>query len=78
MSWSTRSRRRARCSTPPLGLAESIAENAPLGLAAVKELVRLGVTDPARAAQRNKELQRSVFSREDAKEGAAGSRAGVR
>lgn len=64
--------------TPPeqvldaaLGLAESIAENAPLGLAAVKELVRLGVTDPARAAQRNKELQRSVFSSEDAKEGAA-------
>ncbi|MEU6744999.1 enoyl-CoA hydratase-related protein [Spirillospora sp. NPDC046719] len=64
--------------TPPgqvldaaLGLAQSIAENAPLGLAAVKELVRLGVTDPARAAQRNKELQRSVFSSEDAKEGAA-------
>ncbi|GAA0238680.1 crotonase/enoyl-CoA hydratase family protein [Actinomadura nitritigenes] len=54
-----------------LGLAESIAGNAPLGLAAVKELVRLGVTDPARAAQGNKELQRSVFSSEDAREGAA-------
>ena len=31
----------------------------------------LGVTDPAQAAQRNKELQRSVFSSEDAREGAA-------
>ncbi|MDL4820078.1 enoyl-CoA hydratase-related protein [Actinomadura opuntiae] len=63
--------------TPPekvldaaLGLAARIAENAPLGLAAVKELVRLGVTDSARAAERNKELQKSVFSSEDAKEGA--------
>jgi enoyl-CoA hydratase/carnithine racemase len=64
--------------TPPervldtaVGLAERISENAPLGLAAVKELVRLGVTDSARAAERRKELQMSVFSSEDAKEGAA-------
>lgn len=63
--------------TPPdgvfdaaLALAERIAANAPLGLAAVKELVRLNITDPARAAERDTELQRSVFASEDAKEGA--------
>ncbi|XVQ14735.1 enoyl-CoA hydratase-related protein [Spirillospora sp. CA-255316] len=52
-------------------LAERIAENAPMALAAIKELVRLGVTDSARAAERNKELAASVFSSEDAREGAA-------
>jgi enoyl-CoA hydratase len=52
-------------------LAERIAENAPMALAAIKELVRLGVTDSARAAERNKELTASVFASEDAREGAA-------
>ncbi|MFD0689773.1 enoyl-CoA hydratase-related protein [Actinomadura fibrosa] len=63
--------------TPPdevldaaLSLAGRIAANAPLGLAAVKELVRLTITDPGRAAKRNAELQKSVFSSEDAREGA--------
>ncbi|TDC89926.1 enoyl-CoA hydratase-related protein [Actinomadura sp. 7K507] len=53
-----------------LDLAERIAANAPLALAAVKELVRLHVTDSARAAERDAELQASVFASEDAKEGA--------
>jgi enoyl-CoA hydratase/carnithine racemase len=51
-------------------LAERIAANGPLGVAAAKELVRLGVTDPARARQRQRELQELVFNSEDAKEGA--------
>jgi enoyl-CoA hydratase/carnithine racemase len=54
-----------------LGYAERIAANAPLGLAATKELVRLGVSDHARATTRLKELQVSVFGSADAKEGAA-------
>lgn len=54
-----------------LALAERITANAPLGLAAVKELVRLGVSDSARAAVRLKEWQSVVFTSEDAKEGAA-------
>ncbi|HEY8216946.1 MAG TPA: enoyl-CoA hydratase-related protein [Acidimicrobiia bacterium] len=51
-------------------LAERIAANGPLGLAAVKELVRLGVTDAARARTRQREWQEVVFNSEDAKEGA--------
>ncbi|MEB8336213.1 enoyl-CoA hydratase/isomerase family protein [Streptomyces endophyticus] len=53
-----------------LELAGRIAANAPLGLSAVKELVRTTLTDPDRAAARERELQRSVFGSEDAKEGA--------
>ncbi|MFC5746281.1 enoyl-CoA hydratase-related protein [Actinomadura rugatobispora] len=52
-------------------IAERIAGNAPLALAAIKELVRLAVTDATRAAERNKDLQASVFSSQDAIEGAA-------
>jgi enoyl-CoA hydratase len=54
-----------------LALAGQIAANAPLGLAAAKELVRLGVTDAARATVRLQEWQPVVFGSEDAKEGAA-------
>jgi enoyl-CoA hydratase len=54
-----------------LALAERIGANAPLGLAAAKELIRLGVTDAARASARIIEWQSTVFSSEDAKEGAA-------
>ena len=50
--------------------AERIAANGPLGVAATKELVRLGVTDHARARERRRELQQSVFGSRDAKEGA--------
>ena len=53
-----------------VGVAERIAANGPLAVAAVKELVRLGVADPARARQRLDELRDVVFSSEDAKEGA--------
>lgn len=53
-----------------LTVAERIAANGPLGVAAVKELVRLGVSDTARARQRLKEWQDVVFNSEDAKEGA--------
>lgn len=53
-----------------LALAQRIAANAPLSLAATKELVRLAVTDPVRAAARLGEWQPLVFSSEDAKEGA--------
>jgi enoyl-CoA hydratase/carnithine racemase len=53
-----------------LARAERIAANGPLGVAAVKELVRLGVSDTARAQQRLDEWQHVVFSSEDAKEGA--------
>ncbi len=54
-----------------LGLAERIAANAPLGLAAVKELARLAVSDPASVPARLGEWQSIVFQSEDAKEGAA-------
>jgi enoyl-CoA hydratase/carnithine racemase len=50
-------------------LAEKIAANGPLGLAATKELVRLAVTDNAAARARHGELQGQVFSSEDAREG---------
>ena len=53
-----------------LARAERIAANGPLGVAAVKELVRLGVSDAARAGERLDEWRRVVFSSEDAKEGA--------
>lgn len=53
-----------------LEYAERIAANSPLGVAAIKELVRLGVRDPGRALARRAELRRSVFASEDAKEGA--------
>src|SRR5262245_57903301 len=54
-----------------LDFADRIAANAPLGLAAVKELVRLTVTDASQATTRLAEWQRRVFSSDDAKEGAA-------
>ena len=53
-----------------LGLAERIATNGPLGVAATKELVRLAATDPARVPERQAEWQKIVFSSEDAQEGA--------
>jgi enoyl-CoA hydratase/carnithine racemase len=53
-----------------LAVAERIAANGPLGLAASKELARLAVTDHAEARRRQGELQKSVFSSADAKEGA--------
>jgi enoyl-CoA hydratase/carnithine racemase len=56
--------------TAALAFAERIAANGPLGVAATKELVRLGLTDAARAAERLRELQPLVFGSEDAKEGA--------
>jgi enoyl-CoA hydratase/carnithine racemase len=52
-----------------LAVAERIAANGPLGLAAARELVRLGVSDATRARARRDEWQRIVFSSEDAKEG---------
>jgi enoyl-CoA hydratase/carnithine racemase len=51
-------------------LAEQIAANGPLGLAATKELVRLGVTEPAAARVRQEEWQKVIFTSEDAQEGA--------
>ena len=53
-----------------LALADRIAANAPLALAATKELIRLGATDPARARERQRDWQGVVFSSEDALEGA--------
>ena len=53
-----------------LARAGRIAANGPLGVAAVKELVRLGVSDAARARQRLDEWRHVVFNSEDAKEGA--------
>ena len=53
-----------------LAVAERISENAPLGLAAAKELVRLGVSDAAQATARMAEWQSTVFTSDDAKEGA--------
>jgi enoyl-CoA hydratase/carnithine racemase len=54
-----------------IGYAERVAANAPLSLAAIKELVRLSVSDSARADTRLGEWQETVFSSSDAKEGAA-------
>jgi enoyl-CoA hydratase/carnithine racemase len=53
-----------------LALAERIAANGPLAVAASKELVRLGASDPRRARERLTEWQRVVFASEDAREGA--------
>ncbi|HEV2310809.1 MAG TPA: enoyl-CoA hydratase-related protein [Acidimicrobiia bacterium] len=53
-----------------LALAERIAANGPLALRATKELMRLGVTDAARARERLREWQEIVFTSEDAREGA--------
>ena len=53
-----------------LAFAQRIGENAPLGLAAAKELVRLGVSDAARATSRLAAWQSTVFTSDDAKEGA--------
>jgi enoyl-CoA hydratase len=53
-----------------LDLAERIAANGPLAVAATKELVRLAVSDRAKAADRVRELQPVVFGSEDAREGA--------
>ncbi|WP_067887863.1 enoyl-CoA hydratase-related protein [Nocardia vaccinii] len=53
-----------------LALAERIAANAPLGLAASKELARLAVTDADKAEARLKTWQAKVFTSADAKEGA--------
>ena len=49
-----------------VALAERIAANGPLAVAAVKELVRLGVSDATRARERLDEWRRVVFSSEDA------------
>ena len=52
-------------------LAERIAANGPLGLAATKELVRLWASPtPPRPRARLTEWQTVVFASEDAKEGA--------
>jgi enoyl-CoA hydratase/carnithine racemase len=53
-----------------LAMAERIAANGPLGLAASKELVRLSASDPAAARERQAEWSSVVFSSEDAMEGA--------
>ncbi|QIX52669.1 enoyl-CoA hydratase-related protein [Rhodococcus sp. DMU1] len=53
-----------------LRYAERIAANAPLGLAACKELVRLAVTAPDRVADRLGHWQSTVFGSADAREGA--------
>jgi enoyl-CoA hydratase/carnithine racemase len=53
-----------------LALAERIATNGPLGVAASKELVRLAAVAPDRAKERLAEWQKVVFSSDDAQEGA--------
>jgi len=53
-----------------LAMAERIAANGPLGLAATKELVRLSVSDPVAARERQAEWSAVVFASEDAREGA--------
>ncbi len=53
-----------------ISYAERIAANGPLGVAAAKELVRLGVADAGRAAERLADLQATVFASQDAREGA--------
>ncbi|HLM29868.1 MAG TPA: enoyl-CoA hydratase-related protein [Acidimicrobiales bacterium] len=53
-----------------LALAERIAANGPLGVAASKELVRLGASDAGRARERLEAWQKVVFSSQDAQEGA--------
>ena len=53
-----------------VSFAERIAANGPLGVAAAKELVRLGLVDADRAAERLGDLQARVFASQDAREGA--------
>ena len=53
-----------------LDVAGRIAANAPMAVAAAKELTRLALSDPARADERLGELVEMVFSSEDAAEGA--------
>ena len=53
-----------------VAMAERIAANGPLGLAASKELVRLSATDPVAARQRQAHWSEVVFASEDAMEGA--------
>ena len=53
-----------------LSLAERIAANAPLAVAACKELGRLAAADASAAWTRLEELQPEIFGSEDAKEGA--------
>lgn len=53
-----------------LGLAERIAANGPLAVAAVKELVRLFVTDERAGRERFDHWQPKVYGSLDAKEGA--------
>jgi enoyl-CoA hydratase/carnithine racemase len=53
-----------------MALAERIARNGPLGLQATKELVRLAVSDPQAAWDKQAEWQPKVFNSDDAKEGA--------
>lgn len=53
-----------------VALATTVAANAPLGLAASKELARLAVTDDAAATERLKHWQTAVFASADAAEGA--------
>jgi enoyl-CoA hydratase/carnithine racemase len=53
-----------------VGYAERIAANAPLALAATKELVRLAATDGARYRERRDHWRPVVFGSQDAVEGA--------
>jgi enoyl-CoA hydratase/carnithine racemase len=52
-----------------LDLAQRIAANGPLGVAATKELVRLWARDPAAAAVRRDHWREVVFNSDDAREG---------
>jgi enoyl-CoA hydratase/carnithine racemase len=51
-------------------MANRIAEDGPLAVIAIKEIVRLAVTDSARAAERMHEVLPVVFGSDDAREGA--------
>jgi enoyl-CoA hydratase/carnithine racemase len=53
-----------------LDFAGRIAANAPLGVAATKDLARLAMVDHSGAEERKVQLQRSVFGSQDAREGA--------
>jgi enoyl-CoA hydratase len=53
-----------------IAMAERIARNGPLALAATKELVRLANVDASKAVARQAELAPTVFGSEDAQEGA--------
>jgi enoyl-CoA hydratase len=53
-----------------LSMARTISANAPLSLAAIKELIRLAAYGSADAEERLAEWQRIVFGSDDAQEGA--------